>query len=331
MTGDVAGMSRVEFAIAYDGPALANHAMDVHALGPALLAIGDMCREAHRTIHGDDGAEVKVHVKATSEGCFDIVLQLVQAYDRVADLVRDHDVSTAKDIIEWLGLGAVPATGLFAYLKWKRGRRVVAQEPVSDSSKGTPYNIRVEVEGEGNTVIVIPGQVQQLASDPRVRAAQRRTLSPLNDDGIDEFQVRHGRKAVLTVSKDDLRRGYFDIGPEDVGQEEAINEPQTYEAILLLRSPVFEQEKKWQFYHGEQRISATLRDTDFIKRVFTSGERFGVGDRFRVRLGLSQVLLPNGRIRNDYEIIKVIETTEGPKQLDLGVTQARLFDEDSDN
>ena len=62
-----------------------------------------------------------------------------------------------------------------------------------------------------------------------------------------------------------------------------------------------------------------------------SGERFGVGDRFRVRLCLSQVLLPNGKIRNDYEIIKVIETTEGPKQLDLGVAQARLFDEEADD
>ena len=101
-------MSKVEFAIAYDGPALANHTMDVQALGPALLAIGDMCREAHRVINGDDGAEVKVHVKATSEGCFDIVLELIQTYNVVADLVRDEDVSAAKDLIEWLGLAATP-------------------------------------------------------------------------------------------------------------------------------------------------------------------------------------------------------------------------------
>ena len=178
---------------------------------------------------------------------------------------------------------------------------------------------------------MIPGQVQQLASDPRVRSAQRRTLSPLNDDGIEEFQVRQGRKTVLTVSKEELRKGYFDISPEDVGQEETINEPQTYEALLLLRSPVFEHDKKWHFYYGEQRISARLLDTDFVKSVFMSRERFGVGDRFRVRLCLSQVLLPNGKIRNDYEIIKVIETTEGPKQLDLGVAQARLFDEEADD
>ena len=322
-------MSAAEFTIAYDGPALAKHTMDVHALGPALLAMGDMCREAHRVINGEDGAEVKVHVKATSEGCFNIALELVQAYNAVADLVRDDDVSTAKDIIEWLGLGVVSGTGLFAYLKWKRGRKVVTQEPVSDGDKELKYNITVE--GDGNNVTVISGQVQKLASDPRVRAAQRRTLLPLNDDGINEFQVRQGRKTVFSVDKEEMRRGYYDISPEEVGQEENISEPQTFEAFLLLRSPVFEKDKKWQFYYGEQRITATLRDTDFVKRVFVSGERFGVGDIFRVRLCLAQVLLPNGRIRNEYEITKVIETTEGSKQLDLGMTQRRLFDEDTDD
>ena len=321
-------MSKAEFAIAYDGPALANHTMDVQALGPALLAIGDMCREAHRVINGDDGAEVKVHVKATSEGCFNVVLELIQAYNAVADLVRDEDVSAAKDIIEWLGLAAVPGS-LLAYLKWKKGRKPISQEPAKSTEGDPQYNITVA--GGGNNVTVISGKVQKLVTDPRVRAAQRRTLAPLNDDGIEEFQVRQDGRTVFSVNKDEVRKGYYDISPEEVGQEENINEPQTFEAILRLRSPVFEQDRKWQFYYGEQRISATLRDMGYVNRVFVSGERFGVGDIFRVRLCLTQVLLPNGKIRNDYEITKVIETTEGPKQLDLGVTQARLFDEDEDD
>lgn len=318
-------MSKAVFAIAYDGPALANHTMDVQALGPALLAIGDMCREAHRIINGDDNAEINVHVKATSEGCFDIILELIQTYNALAELVKDDDVSTAKDIIEWLGLGMVPASGLLAYLKWKKGRKIVKQEATQDETGNVLYNITVE--GDHNNVTVISEPVHKLASDPRVRAAQRRTLSPLNDDGIEEFQVRHGKKSVFSVDKDEVKGGYYDINPEEVGQEENFSEPQTFEAWLVLRAPVFEQEKKWQFFYGEQRISATLRDAEFVKRVFVSGDRFGVGDRFRVRLCLSQVLLPNGKIRNDYEIARVLETKEGPKQLDLG----RFFEQNDDD
>ena len=51
-------MNKTEFAIVYDGPELANHTMDVQALGPALLAIGDMCREAHTAIYGDESFNV---------------------------------------------------------------------------------------------------------------------------------------------------------------------------------------------------------------------------------------------------------------------------------
>ncbi len=309
-------MSKAEFAIAYDGPALANHTMDVQALGPALLAIGDMCREAHRVINGDDSAEINVHVKATSEGCFEIVLELIQTYNALAEFIKDDDVSTAKDIVKWLGFGGIGvAVGLLDYLKWKKGRKIVKQEAVQDGTGNVSYNITVN--GDSNNVIVISEPVHKLASDPQVRAAQRRTLSPLNDDGIEEFQVRLNKESVLSVGKEEVKGGNYDINPEEVGQDEVISEPQIFEAWLVLRAPVFEQGMKWQFSYGEQRIFAKLRDVGFVNRVFIAGDRFGAGDRFKVRLSLSQFLLPNGKIRNVYEIIKVLETIQGSKQLTL--------------
>lgn len=308
-------MSKHEFAVAYDGPALEDHTMDVQTLGPALLAIGDMCREANRVMNGQELAEVNVRVKATSEGCFDILFELTQVYNAVAELLREEDVATAKDIIEWLGFGAVPGAGLLAFLKWKRARKIVKQEPTVNGDGNTIYNITVE--GDHNNVTVLSEPVYRLSQDARVRAAQRRTLSPLSGAGVNEFQVRQGRRPILSIGKDELNRGYYDLVPDELGGEETIGDPQVFEAVLLLRSAVFVKDKKWQFYYGDQRISATLSDPAFVRQVFVTGERFGVGDRFQVRLCLSQILLPNGKIRNDYEIVKVIETTPGPKQPDL--------------
>lgn len=318
-------MSSHEFAIAYDGPALKDHTMDVQTLGPALLAIGDMCREANRVMNGREVAEVNVRVKTTGAGCFDILFELTQIYNAVAEWFRDEDVATAKDIIEWLGLGAAPGVGLLAFLKWKRGRRIVKQEPKVDGDGNTVYNITVE--GENNSVTVLSEPVYRLYQDSRVRAAQRRTLAPLANSGVDEFQVRHGRTPVVSIGKDELFDGHYDLVPDEIGAEQTIGDPQTFEAVLLLRSAVFVMGKKWQFFHGDQRISVTLGDPNFVRRVFVTGERFGVGDYFRVRLCLSQVLLANGKIRNDYEIVQVIETTRGPKQPDLDGLEAYSEDE----
>lgn len=312
-------MSSHEFAIAYDGPALKDHTMDVQSLGPALLAIGDMCREAHRVINGQNVAEVNVHVKATGDGCFNILFELNQIIEAVSTLMKDDNIATAKEIIESLGIGGAavggPAGGLLAFLKWKRGRKITKQEITTDNVGKSVYN--VTVEGESNSVTVISEPVYRLSQNPRVRAAQRRTLSPLSNAGVNEFQVRQGSRTVMSIGKDEVERGYYDLIPDEFVGDEPIGEPQVIEAVLLLRAPVFVKDAKWQFYYGEQRISATLGDTEFVSRVFVARDRFGVGDRFRVRLCLSQSLLQNGTIRNDYEILKVLEATPGPKQLDF--------------
>ena len=78
------GVSRGVFQIAYNGPATADHSMDVQQLGPALLSVGDLCREANTVIYGPDAPDVNVHVRANfEEGCFDITFDLLKAVKEV--------------------------------------------------------------------------------------------------------------------------------------------------------------------------------------------------------------------------------------------------------
>ena len=292
-------MNDVEFTIAYDGPVLAGHIMDVQDIGPALLAIGDLCREANRVLNGPDSGEVTVRVKATSEGSFEITL-LLRISEWIAELGLDESgeyVEAAKEILGWLGLAGGGGGSLLWFLKRKRGRKSVRQERV-DRERSNVYNITVEGD---NNPITISSPVYQLSCDERVCAALSRTLSPLRSDGIDEFQVRQEGETIMSVSKSDVMAGNFDP------------EPQT--ATLFLHSPVFTRGSQWQFSYGPQRISATLRDTKFIGRVFDEGERFGAGDIFSVQLRLAQSPDSNERIRNDYEIIKVLEVTPCPPLL----------------
>ena len=314
--------SRATFQIAYNGPATARHSMDVQQLGPALLSVGDLCREANVVIYGPDAPDVNVHVRANfEEGCFDIIFDLIQTIPEVVKFIRTSEVADAKSLLEWIGLiggGSLIDGGstaicrsLWAFLKWKRGRKISSTEEVKNQIGSITY--KVTVEGDGNS-IEISTPVHQLATSPRVRSAQRGVVAPLRQDGIDSVEVRENGEPLTQLTKAEYDDGAFDILEGDVTGEASL-EPQEFNCVLVIRGPVFAQRVKWQFYLGEQRISATIRDESFVQRVFRGGERFGVGDCLHVRLRLTQILKPSGNYRNNYDILSVTKLEPGPKPL----------------
>ncbi len=310
-------MTQESFQIAYDGPDMTEHSMDVQQLGPALLSVGDLCREAHRVVNGDDVANVNVRVRANfDEGCFDITFDLIQIFQHVTELIKSDDAADAKQLLEWIGLisgGGATVGGLIGFLKWKKGRQIkdISQQTEADGS--TVYNI--SVEGDDNSV-QIDSPVYKLYRSPRVRAAQRGMVAPLKSEGVDTVEIRERGRAVTTLTKDEYQSGAFEFVEEELEAEES-EESQYFNAILVLRAPVFVENIKWQFSMGETRISASISDEAFVRRVFREGERFGVGDRLRVRMTLTQMLTPRGTYRNDYDIVEVFQVMRGPRQLGL--------------
>ena len=308
------GVSRVTFQIAYDGPAMAEHSMDVQQLGPALLSVGDLCREANAVIYGPDSPDVNVRVRANFEdGCFDITFDLMKAITEVASLVKTPEVGDAKNLLEWLGLVGGAPVSLWAFLKWKRGRKINSVENIKNDTGENAY--KISIEGDGN-VIEISTPVYLLASSSRVRSAQRGVVSPLKQPGIDAVEVRENGETVSRLTKGEYDEGVFDVMEGEVLGDEPL-EPQEFNCVLVIRSPVFAEGSKWHFYLGQQRITASIGDESFVRRVFSGGERFGVGDRLHVRICLTQVLTASGAYRNDYDIRLVTKIEPGPRQLNF--------------
>jgi len=95
-------MSRADFRIAFDGEAFAGHTMNVRDLAPSGLAIGEIFTEANKLLNGPD-AKIEVHVSPNiEERCFDIGLEVFQSWETIRQLLKSSDVTTAKELVEWL-------------------------------------------------------------------------------------------------------------------------------------------------------------------------------------------------------------------------------------
>ena len=94
-------MAGTKFQIRYDGPLLADHAMDVRDLAPAMLALGDLIREANHEIN-EGRSKVNLLVNSDFEhGCFNINFELVQSLlEQVKTLIDDDNIKTAKEVLE---------------------------------------------------------------------------------------------------------------------------------------------------------------------------------------------------------------------------------------
>lgn len=175
--------SRENFTITYDGEALKNSAMDVRDLAPALLAFGDLLKEANRIVNGDRAC-AKVYIQAFKQGSFGIefAVEIQSLAGYVMNLLTPgSQVRTALELLGLLGLSPVTiGTSLWYVTKKLKGK--------------TPYDaIEIEKdkvqltwidENEQNQTAVVPKPVAQMLTDKSVREALEKAVSPVKNEGI---------------------------------------------------------------------------------------------------------------------------------------------------
>lgn len=325
----MAGEDRVSvsFQIAYEGEPDA-HSMDVQVLAPAMLALGDLVREANTLLNGNR-ATVQLSVNADFQHkCFQIDFELVQTiYEQVKSLLSDDGVRSAKELLEWLDLitGGTPgrAIGLFAFLQWLRGRKVKSVTALESSDHRGTVVITV---GEGATVdkIEVNQNVYKLAESPKIRRSVPQVLAPLETVEYDRMEVRTGATKRV-ISQEEAR----DIDRSCVAEDaldQPVSSPQTITAHLEIFGPVFDTAaENWRFKFDGNPIFVDITATNIAADAIARGGSF-IGDTYKVRMEIQERRTPLGRFRNHYKILEVLEFYPAS----LEPTQASLFDEENE-
>jgi hypothetical protein len=305
-------MSRDTFTIAYDGPALRDGAMDVRDLAPALLALGQLLDAANAALNGD-AAQLKLQVRATERGSFQIVLDLAQHWSAdVLGFFERPDVGGATNLLAWV-LG-VPAVGtaainsLISLTKILRGRSPDQVERLPDNTMRIIF---------GTETIDVPIELLRLYQDVAVRNAVQKLIDePLKREGVERFEVRKDGAVAESVSK--AEAGFF--ARPVVPDETLVDE--TRRSAFSIVSLAFKEDNKWRLFDGNTQISAAIEDQDFLGRVNDSQIAFTKGDILLCDVRVTQRRTSEG-LKTDYVVEHVVEHRTAARQIPLPLPSVR--------
>ncbi len=298
-------MSRENFKISYDGPALSNNEMDVKDLAPALLSLGELLEETNKIINGEK-VKVVVNIKATHPGSLNIDLSVIQNAIEVARTLFSSDTATAivnaKELLVMLGLGG--GGGLIGLIAWVRNRKIKSVSRIEGSD--------FKIEAEDGEIRYTNEKEITLFSSLCIRKKIEAIVKPLNNEGVEkiEFISEGENNATTQIRKEQIE--YFKA-PEI--EEEVIDEKEV-EMNLQIVNISFQRDGKWRFSDGNATFYADILDEEFNLKVQQNETVFAKDDLLKVRAKMRQSLY-NGSIKTEYAIIDVLEHRSAAIQIRL--------------
>lgn len=295
-------VAETTFSVIYDGPALAQGRMPVRDLAPALLSLGDLFADASTLLY-PDRAPAALEINATREGSFDVQLILAAkegVWDQLVDFFGSDEVTSLANLKELVVGGGI---GLFALIKWIRGRTVRSQAPGPE-----PGQVRLTLDDE--TTIEVPAEVVTLYRSVGVRKHARKVIEPVTRDGIESLEIRSDVEVSVSIDKADT----VAFEPPADG-EEVLLEEET-ELVVSIASVAFKEGNKWRLSDGDRTFHATIEDDAFLDRVDRGLEAFRSGDFLRCRIKIVQAK-SEGELHTEYHVLEVQEHIPTDVQLPL--------------
>jgi|SRR5215218_1095206 len=305
-------MAETTFGVKYEGAALADGRMPVRDLAPALLALGELFREASKELYPDLPSP-SLDVKATEKGSFDVLMVLTAdgMWEQVVNMLTAKGPTALTNLLGLVIDGAVVGTGLFKLIQIV-GKRQIEREEATDN----PDMMRLILDDE--TVIEAPAGTIRLYRNPKIRRAARDSVAPLKRPEMDrvKFQTPDADAEPLTVKSGDVPA--FDLAAE-TKDEEVVSETEI-DVTLDVFSPELEpgSERKWRFGGLGESFMAKIEDPEFAEKVANHEEVFGVGDQLEATVEIVQRRDPeSGKIRDTRRVVRVKQVIKGPQQLPL--------------
>jgi hypothetical protein len=294
--------------------------IDVFQLAPTLLALGELIQESNRQIN-PSGRDIGVNVKPFREGSFivDLTVFANSNLQQFIDLMAPHTLEEVKTLLEIIGLtatGLVTAGyGAVKVIRFLGGKPKSVEEIAPGEFRYT------SIEDKS---ITVKAPVHQLLSNSRIvtniykiYAVPMQELPFVTD--ITTF-LEGDEASEVIVSREDVPAIKEYVSPSAVpgDLEESIKETTIPDVYLNPKRGAFDGDPRdWSFRRGDDIITATIKDRDFLHRCTKGEYRLNHNDLLVVDLLERQRIVGTKVLKPVHEIIKVKEYIMGEQQQKL--------------
>lgn len=193
--------------------------------------------------------------------------------------------------------------GLIGLIKWLRSRKISKIETVGDET----FKVYV-----GDEYYETEKQVLLLYQNHKIHEAFKDVLSPLEQEGIDEFAVTDLEQTSRFMVINETEVPFF----EPPKEEDEILADDEVKMNLQVVSLSFEGNYKWRFSDGNSIFNADVEDEEFLRRVQSGEAAFAKGDIIKARLHKLQYI-KGENMKTEYRILEVLEHRHGASQMKL--------------
>lgn len=297
--------------IAYTGPLVDDGTMDVRDLGPALMALGKLVNDANKILNNDKST-IAVNVNADfQKGSFEIAFECVRTITEQLTSLFAPNI-TVDELLKYLGLAStLGLPNLVDLIKWGYGKLI---KNVKNNNDGT---VTITITDSNNVNITVNINVFNTYKNIDIRESYDELLKPTQRDGIESFEVRDyssgEKKVVQSITKEISKAFEFDASTIEGDTKISVQESDQWVKLLKVD---FE-DLKWRLQSGEIKYYATFQDESFLNDIEEGRISFTKGDMLQVRLEQTQTVKPDGTIKNDYKVIKVLDIQKRAKEISL--------------
>lgn len=295
-----------KICIAYCGPKVDDGSMDASTLGTVLISMSGLVNRANQLLNNDNST-IDVRVKADfQKGSFEIVLALVQNLpEQIKSLFSaGYSIDQIAQFLDLTnnGIEVVGAVGggLLWLIKKLRNRKIVK---AIEKENG-----QMEVHPDKGAPFLVYKPVYNLFIDKDLRDVLPGLVKPLEQDGVDRFEIRDVRqltRPVMSINKEECK--YIKNVPDDVIEGKC----SCSMISVTVEAAVFDGSHKWKFNDGDTSFTATVADKEFLGKIATGQIRLGPQDLLDVKLEKHQQIKNHRKLgRTDNIITKVVKYTQ---------------------